>query len=32
VVVIGKLIKCMTVVYAGYFGLKGLFRVFGINI
>ena len=31
VVLIGKIIKCMTVVYAGYFGLKGLFRAIGID-
>ena len=28
----GKIIKCMTVVYAGYFGLKGLFRIFGVEL
>ncbi|MFA5309381.1 MAG: VTT domain-containing protein [Dehalococcoidales bacterium] len=32
VVIIGKLIKCMTVVYAGYFGLKGVFHIFGIEL
>ncbi len=32
IVLIGKLIKCMTVVYAGYFGLKGIFRAFGIDL
>ncbi len=32
VIIIGKIIKCMTVVYAGYFGLKGLFHVLGIAI
>ena len=32
VVAIGKLIKCMTVVYAAYFGLKGLFHAIGIEI
>jgi membrane protein YqaA with SNARE-associated domain len=32
IVLAGKLIKCMTVVYAGYFGLKGLFRAFGVGI
>jgi membrane protein YqaA with SNARE-associated domain len=32
IVLAGKLIKCSTVVYAGYFGLKGLFRAIGINI
>jgi membrane protein DedA with SNARE-associated domain len=32
VVIIGKLIKCMTVVYAGYFGLKALFNALGISL
>jgi membrane protein DedA with SNARE-associated domain len=32
VVTIGKLIKCMTVVYAAFYGLKGLFRALGIEI
>jgi membrane protein DedA with SNARE-associated domain len=32
VVIIGKLIKCMTVVYFGYFGLKGIFHIFGVNV
>ena len=32
IVFIGKIIKCMTVVYAGYFGLKGIFHAIGINI
>jgi membrane protein DedA with SNARE-associated domain len=32
VVIIGKIIKCSTVVYAGYFGLKGFFRIFGIEL
>ncbi|MCX7911545.1 MAG: VTT domain-containing protein [Dehalococcoidales bacterium] len=32
IVLIGKIIKCMTVVYAGHFGLKGIFRAFGIQI
>jgi membrane protein YqaA with SNARE-associated domain len=32
IVLAGKLIKCMTVVYAGYFGLKGLFRAIGIEL
>jgi membrane protein DedA with SNARE-associated domain len=32
VVVVGKIIKCMTVVYAGYFGLKGLFHALGIAL
>lgn len=29
---IGKTIKGMTVVYAGYWGLKGIFRLFGISL
>jgi membrane protein YqaA with SNARE-associated domain len=32
IVLTGKLIKCSTVVYAGYFGLKGLFRAIGIDL
>jgi membrane protein YqaA with SNARE-associated domain len=32
IVLVGKIIKCMTVVYAGYFGLKGLFHAIGINV
>jgi membrane protein DedA with SNARE-associated domain len=32
VLVAGKIIKCQTVVYAGYFGLKGLLRAFGVDI
>jgi len=32
IVLAGKLIKCMTVVYAGYWGLKGLFRAIGIEL
>jgi membrane protein YqaA with SNARE-associated domain len=32
IVLIGKIIKCMTIVYAGYFGLKGLFRAIGIDL
>jgi len=32
IVLAGKLIKCATVVYAGYFGLKGLFRAIGIDV
>jgi membrane protein DedA with SNARE-associated domain len=32
VVIIGKLIKCMTVVYVAYFGLKGLLHAIGIQI
>jgi membrane protein YqaA with SNARE-associated domain len=32
IVLIGKLIKCMTVVYAGYYGFKGIFRALGISL
>ena len=32
IVLIGKIIKCMTVVYAGYFGLKGLFHAIGVDL
>jgi membrane protein YqaA with SNARE-associated domain len=32
IVFIGKTIKCMTVVYAGYFGLKGIFRLIGVDV
>ena len=32
VVIIGKLIKCMTVVYAAFYGLKGIFHALGIQI
>jgi len=32
VIIVGKIIKCMTVVYAGYFGLKGLFHALGIAL
>jgi membrane protein DedA with SNARE-associated domain len=32
VVFAGKIIKCMTVVYAGYYGLKGIFRAIGVDI
>ena len=32
IVFAGKIIKCMTVVYAGYYGLKGIFRALGIDI
>jgi membrane protein YqaA with SNARE-associated domain len=32
IVFAGKLIKCMTVVYAGYWGLKGLFSAIGIEL
>ncbi len=29
---LGKTIKAMTVVYAGYWGLKGLFQMLGVNL
>ncbi len=32
IVFVGKIIKCMTVVYAGYWGLKGIFRAIGVDI
>jgi len=32
IVLAGKLIKCMAVVYAGYWGLKGIFRAIGIEL
>ena len=32
VVVIGKLIKCMTIVYISYYGLKSILRAIGIEI
>ena len=32
IVLVGKTIKCMTVVYAGYWGLKGLFHAIGISL
>jgi len=32
IVTAGKIIKCMTVVYAGYWGLKGFFQAIGINL
>jgi len=32
IVLAGKLIKCMTVVYAGYWGIKGIFRAIGIDL
>jgi membrane protein YqaA with SNARE-associated domain len=32
IVLAGKIIKCMTVVYAGYWGLKGIFRALGIEL
>jgi len=32
IVFAGKIIKCMTVVYAGYYGLKGIFRAIGVDV
>ncbi len=32
IVLAGKIIKCMTVVYAGYYGLKSIFRAIGIDV
>jgi membrane protein DedA with SNARE-associated domain len=32
IVFAGKIIKCMTVVYAGYYGLKNIFRAIGVDI
>ncbi len=32
IVLTGKIIKCMTVVYAGYWGFKGIFRAIGIDV
>jgi membrane protein DedA with SNARE-associated domain len=32
IVLAGKIIKCMTIVFAGYWGLKGIFRAIGIDI
>jgi membrane protein DedA with SNARE-associated domain len=32
VIIVGKIIKCMTVVYAGYYGLKGIFHALGIAL
>lgn len=32
IVLVGKIIKCMTVVYAGYYGFKGIFRALGIDL
>jgi membrane protein DedA with SNARE-associated domain len=32
IVLAGKIIKCMTIVFAGYWGLKGIFRAVGIDI
>jgi membrane protein YqaA with SNARE-associated domain len=32
IVLIGKIIKCMTVVYLGYWGIKGIFRALGIDL
>ena len=32
IVLVGKIIKCMSVVYAGYWGLKGIFKAIGIEL
>jgi membrane protein YqaA with SNARE-associated domain len=32
IVLAGKIIKCMTIVYAGYFGLKGIFHAIGVEL
>jgi membrane protein YqaA with SNARE-associated domain len=32
IVLAGKLIKCMTVVYAGYWGIKSIFHAIGIEL
>ena len=32
IVLAGKIIKCMTVVYAGHWGIKGIFRAIGIEL
>jgi len=32
IVLAGKLIKCMAVVYAGYWGIKSIFRAIGIEL
>jgi len=32
IVFAGKIIKCMTIVYAGHWGIKGIFRAFGIEL
>jgi membrane protein YqaA with SNARE-associated domain len=32
IVLIGKIIKCMTVVYLGYWGVKEIFRALGIDL
>ena len=32
IVLTGKIIKCMTIVYAGYFGIKGLFHAIGVDL
>jgi uncharacterized membrane protein YdjX (TVP38/TMEM64 family) len=32
IVLAGKLIKCMAVVYVGYWGIKGIFRAIGIEL
>jgi membrane protein DedA with SNARE-associated domain len=32
IVLAGKIIKCMTIVYAGHWGIKGIFRAIGIEL
>jgi len=32
VIIVGKIIKCLTVAYAGYFGLKWFFHALGISV
>ena len=32
IVLTGKIIKTLTIVYAGYFGLKGIFRLIGVSL
>jgi membrane protein DedA with SNARE-associated domain len=32
VIIAGKIVKCMTIVYAGYFGFKALFNALGIAL
>jgi len=32
IVLAGKIIKCMSIVYAGYYGLQGLLRAIGVHV
>jgi membrane protein YqaA with SNARE-associated domain len=32
IVLTGKIIKCMSIVYAGYYGLQGLLRALGVHV